>query len=395
MAGADDGGGAATPAGLEDGEIQAQGATADPAKSPDGNANGEDPAWKARIAGLSKEEKKRLKKKRKRIKAGRGDTADYYDVYGPNARASVALAEACPKRIRIRDVQGLVLWMLAEAVNPTWVFIKNKPLVHKVVLVHACGGSAGGSLASCFPEGKCVRVPSLALNSAIRPHSTTNSVLTVPHRHKRTYSVDLIAHRYGTTPPYLAVSPSKGASPAARKGTNLPSGMPQADEKEHTPACFALSEEDLGTNGYPRDATGGFVRTQPRARSADAGSHPTPEGVDRLVAVDCEMCQTTEGLALTRVTVVDDVSTVLYDALVKPAAPITDYLTPFSGITAAMLAGVDRTMEEARARVLELIDETTYVVGHSLENDLNALRIVVSSFPSLPFPCIMTAPTAP
>lgn len=30
--------------------------------------------------------------------------------------------------LRMRDAQGLVLWVLADGVNPRWVFVKVRPL---------------------------------------------------------------------------------------------------------------------------------------------------------------------------------------------------------------------------------------------------------------------------
>lgn len=52
--------------------------------------------------------------------------------------------------------------------------------------------------------------------------------------------------------------------------------------------------------------------------------------------------------------------------------------TPLSctGITEEMLADVTTSLEDARARVMQHVCADTLLVGHSLENDLHALRLV-------------------
>lgn len=104
-----------------------------------------------------------------------------------------------------------------------------------------------------------------------------------------------------------------------------------------------------------------------------------------LYGIDCEMCYTCNGLELTRVTVIDQECNILLDELVKPIQPITDYNTRYSGITAQLLHNVTTTVVQARQHVLDLLSHTTntrlqstdtvIVCGHSLDNDLRALRI--------------------
>lgn len=50
-----------------------------------------------------------------------------------------------------------------------------------------------------------------------------------------------------------------------------------------------------------------------------------------LVGVDCEMCYTALGLEVTRVSLVNVHGDAIYDSLVTPPRPITDYNTAFSG----------------------------------------------------------------
>lgn len=48
-----------------------------------------------------------------------------------------------------------------------------------------------------------------------------------------------------------------------------------------------------------------------------------------MFAVDCEMCYTAKGQELTRISVVDESMTLVYDAIVKPDLPIIDYVTRY------------------------------------------------------------------
>jgi RNA exonuclease 1 len=96
----------------------------------------------------------------------------------------------------------------------------------------------------------------------------------------------------------------------------------------------------------------------------------------RVISVDCEMCKAeNDEYVLTRVSLLDWDGTVVMDKLVKPDLAIKDYLTQYSGITAAMLKDVTTTLSDIQRELLELVTPRTILVGHSLNSDFNALKM--------------------
>ncbi|WFD30765.1 RNA exonuclease 3 [Malassezia sp. CBS 17886] len=98
-----------------------------------------------------------------------------------------------------------------------------------------------------------------------------------------------------------------------------------------------------------------------------------------VAALDCEMSYTTAGVVVTRITLVDEAGDVVFDELIRCAdgVSVLDFNTQFSGIQPdeyAEKAILD--LPAARRILAQYLGPDTVLVGHSLENDLRALRIM-------------------
>ncbi|XP_055680061.1 exonuclease GOR-like [Lutzomyia longipalpis] len=95
-----------------------------------------------------------------------------------------------------------------------------------------------------------------------------------------------------------------------------------------------------------------------------------------IYALDCEMVITTAGCEVARVTVVNIDEQVVFDTYVKPPNRILNYNTRFSGITKEILANVTQNLAMVQCALLTLFHSRTILIGHSLDNDLRALKLI-------------------
>ncbi|KAL2531636.1 Small RNA degrading nuclease 3 [Abeliophyllum distichum] len=95
-----------------------------------------------------------------------------------------------------------------------------------------------------------------------------------------------------------------------------------------------------------------------------------------MVAIDCEMVLCEDGTeALVRVCAVDRNLQVKLDAYVNPNKAIADYRTEITGISAKELDGVTCTLADVQKSMKKLLSHGTILAGHSLNNDLQALKL--------------------
>lgn len=130
-----------------------------------------------------------------------------------------------------------------------------------------------------------------------------------------------------------------------------------------------------------------FKVDEPKKLASVVPFAKTPNNPGRLFAagIDCEMGYTSYGMELIRVTVVDwDTEKVVLDRAVRPYGEVLDFNTRFSGISTLEngIVGTDGkhyptvSFKETRELLFKHISAETILIGHGLENDLNALRLV-------------------
>ncbi|PIN09355.1 3'-5' exonuclease [Handroanthus impetiginosus] len=95
-----------------------------------------------------------------------------------------------------------------------------------------------------------------------------------------------------------------------------------------------------------------------------------------MIAIDCEMVLCKDGTeALVKVCAVDRNLQVKLDEVVNPNKEIADYRTEITGISATDLDGVTYSLKDVQKSLKKLLSHGTILVGHSLNNDLQALKL--------------------
>eukprot|EP00850_Spirogloea_muscicola_P006918 SM000034S12672 [mRNA] locus=s34:116735:121941:+ [translate_table: standard] len=434
---------------LEEGEIGGDGCQSSDsrtAEAPDGDGAGRVCVAAAgpspRVLAQPGEKRKgcarrQAKKQRQRVAAGKGSSTDYFDVYGPQAscpvkwlflaRAEITVhqPEKADAKLKLQDIQGLICWLLADGMSPRWIFVKNKPLVSKVVFLFIPGLDAYlyQAQVDLFPNlGQICNTHRIVTaasteSSDLKEISTSmgsihncgcnedNPVLIDCSYDQEAEGGMFVSTKESTSAMKNTSESSSAVGVIHAKGSPKMEGIDRAT-MSHTqvkanvvreaeavvhhgasssqangchpppfpPSYYLLTRGEMVEQGYPiprevGDASGcpeGYLMTR------SAGGKPKHE----MLAIDCEMCYTEKGLELTRVTVVDSAGKVLYDTLVLPASPITDYNTQYSGITKEMMDGVRTSVLDVQNVMLDFISAETILVGHSLQSDLQQLQIV-------------------
>ncbi|RXK42114.1 hypothetical protein M231_00471 [Tremella mesenterica] len=287
------------------------------------------------------------------------------------------------RKVGIAHIRDLVLYITADAQKPNWIFAQNHSYIQHTVILLVPG---------LLPEHLGIP-PSTALSSL--PFPLVNPAYTEQGLPPSKVPMMDTIFMYGI--PTRAPGDQRRLFSVFNTLLNspLPDHLRKQREKEsrkrvemakvdgRTSLLYLMTPGQMADNDYPlpsytngsrvNDDQDGWVET-PQAMS------PPSDGRYPVLAVDCEMVVAGKEQVLARVSIVDvETDSVIFDELVKPPCPVTDYRTQWSGITSAQLESATHTLSTIQEALISsdspIITPHTILLGHSLECDLTALRL--------------------
>ncbi|KAI0266318.1 hypothetical protein BGY98DRAFT_1191446 [Russula aff. rugulosa BPL654] len=300
--------------------------------------------------------------------------------------------------VGVNDIRDLVLHLIADAPPPSWIRVQNPHSIQKIVVLLVPGltstvlslpplptsATENPNLPITIPPPPRPPPPTPSfppdLPSSVDPRSEEAAALYggIPFI-TRTFSHACPTRAPGDANRMHSVLNTFFQTPVSgeEKKKRLRERVAAERSAKKDPTQYILTVEQMVENDYPVPSYLADVFSKPdgwiETPEADPDAKP---GTQSVYAIDCEMCLTEDGKALTRVCIIDFVTNeVVKDQLVKPPSPITDYLTRFSGITAEALEPITTTLADVQAHLRTLITPSTILLGHSLESDLRALQL--------------------
>ncbi|TVY24601.1 putative exonuclease [Lachnellula hyalina] len=323
-------------------------------------------------------------------------------------------------QIKISDLQNLILYILTDAPSPSFVSVRHRPEIRKVIVIMV-PGLEKEMFAIKRKDGKGneehrnknynspdeyypVNLVEEELPESLKPfadmfkhlwpvktpgddkfskmHSPLHAILTAPLP-KTKEDKQWSKNKKGAKPVKEPHGWKNNRTPIS-EFVHSPEELLENEYVLH-PASYSDEVEKNGLMDNRRSAgvsqEHGWVDSS--VKTLDQGTPPDKEietgsitAGREVLAMDCEMCMTGENeFSLTRISIVTWDGSVILDELVKPERPIINYLTQYSGITEQMIAPITTTLQDIQKKLLSILHPRAVLIGHSLNSDLNALKI--------------------
>ncbi|KAI7880380.1 hypothetical protein K492DRAFT_130234 [Lichtheimia hyalospora FSU 10163] len=311
------------------------------------------------------------KRERRRAQKQVGDVK----VHVPSLKFNT---EKINDKLKVDDIRNFLIYALADTTAPEFATMINRGSLEHVVLLYVPGLDA-----SHFG------LPQLDNYSNYSPKTTPHFIdikssnpkllgrITMPYfssvfPHALISALPAKRHNVGLEFMETLQCPVSNKE-KARRQEQLKQRMEKYKDRLEEYYMFTL--EEMRKCRYPIPTCLDPTSKLPDDEWKETRPAATPSERKRLMALDCEMVKTTAGKALARVTLVDENGESLLDQFVKPEEPILDYLTEYSGITPEIMQETTCSLRRAQKYVRRLVDHNVILVGHSMENDLQALKI--------------------
>ena len=350
----------------------------------------------------------------------------------PDAEPSLNFHKTRPERVELKALQSLVLYVLADGMGPTWLAVNNAKQIKKVVVLMVPGLDRemledsklwDGIFGACESEHGSEDVESApradlpahdGLQTPVVPPLDPNSEANgFPSARERLLKFTLQVRAPGDSRmtrvhsplQNMLIAPFSDSSKQKAKSDGKDDKSFQA-VRTHV-AEFVHSADQLRDAEYPihaaafkdprdanlehdrREKTGqstglsGWVDTNVQVSEPTVTSglssqphlDPLTRGL-RPYAIDCEMVLTSDDeYSLARISLINWSGKTILDKYVKPSLFIKNYFTEFSGITEDILKNVTTTLQDIQKELLKILGHDSILLGHSLESDLNALKL--------------------
>ncbi|CAO3611640.1 unnamed protein product [Cunninghamella blakesleeana] len=322
--------------------------------------------------GLARREANRKKKKEKKKAKQLAKVVDGVTVKRALLHLTPDVLKGRRKYISIVDIRQFALYCLIDDQPPLFCHITNRSLVERVIVVYATGLDIVYFGAPLNRE----KIP-YTIDLATVTSKDAIGKGNMPFLTSSVFRHMFVTKIGGTKGFHLNPTSQLLQSQVTQsRKLQLHSERKQLLEKENIDknTMFTLDLEDLRGYKYPIPP---FLDESVTLPEGWKETRPSLEPTDKkkLIAIDCEMVLTESGRALARVSLVDEDGNILLDEYVRPDEPIIDYLTEYSGITPSIMAETDCSLRRAQKHVRKLVDHNVILVGHSIDSDLNALKL--------------------